>query len=89
MWPRGQKLEGHLNTNDALDLIKETKPKFAVTTHYGFKMLNADPVKEASWLSAEAGIPVVAAVDGMKVSLSEEVVIQGPRKADEPIHLKV
>lgn len=89
MWPKGQKLKGHLNTDDALNLIKETKPKFVVTTHYGFRMLNADPNKEATWLSTEAGIPVVAATDGMKVSLSEKVIIQGPRKADEPIHFKV
>jgi phosphoribosyl 1,2-cyclic phosphodiesterase len=89
MWPRGDKLEGHLNTDDALQLIKATKPKCAVTTHYGFKLLNVDPVKEASWLSDESGIPVISARDGMKVTLTEEITVQGSRKADEPLYLRV
>jgi hypothetical protein len=89
MWPRGDKLEGHLNTDDALQLIKATKPKCAVTTHYGFKLLNVDPVKEASWLSDESGIPVISARDGMKVTLTEEITVQGPRKTDEPLYLRV
>jgi len=88
MWPKGERLEGHLNTDDALQLIKEVKPKCVVTTHYGFRLLNADPLKEAKWLSEESGIPVFSATDGMRVTLNDEILIQGSKKSNEPIHVK-
>ncbi len=84
MWPRGSPLVGHLCTDDALRLIEEAKPQCAVTTHFGIKLLNADPTKEAMWLEENSGIPVVATVDGMIVTLNDVVTVKGPHKGDAP-----
>ncbi len=84
MWPRGSPLQGHLCTDDAAKLIKKVRPRCAVTTHYGIKIINADPAKEAAWIEEETGVPTVSAVDGMSLFLEERVTAKGPRKADEP-----
>lgn len=84
MWPRGSPLVGHLCTDDALRLIEEAKPQCAVTTHFGIKLLNADPTKEAVWLEENSGIPVVASVDGMTATLNDVVTVKGPHKGDAP-----
>ncbi len=84
MWPRGNKLVGHMCTEDALPLIREAKPKCVITTHYGIKILNADPAKEAAWLEEQTSVPTIAAVDGMTVTLADSITTKGPRKGDEP-----
>jgi phosphoribosyl 1,2-cyclic phosphodiesterase len=84
MWPRGSPLVGHLCTDDALRLIEEAKPQCVVTTHFGIKLLNADPTKEAVWLEESSGIPVVASVDGMTVTLNDAVTVKDPHKGDAP-----
>ena len=84
MWPRGSPLAGHMCTDDALRVIEEVKPGCAVTTHFGLKLLNKDPAKEAAWLEEQSGIPVAAAVDGMTVTLGDDITIRGPRKLEEP-----
>jgi phosphoribosyl 1,2-cyclic phosphodiesterase len=84
MWPRGSPLVGHLCTDDALRLIEEARPRCAVTTHFGIKLLNADPEKEASWLEEQSGVPVVAAVDGMTITLGDAVTVKTPHRGDEP-----
>ena len=84
MWPRGSPLVGHLCTDDALRLIEEAKPRCVVTTHFGIRLLNADPIKEAAWLEKSSGIPVIAAVDGMTVTLGDAITVKSPRKGDEP-----
>jgi phosphoribosyl 1,2-cyclic phosphodiesterase len=84
MWPRGNHLTGHLCTDDALKLIKEAKPKCAATTHYGIRLLNADPAKEAAWLQEQTGVPTFATEDGTKITLTDTITVKGPHKADTP-----
>ena len=84
MWPRGSPLIGHMCTDDALRIIEKAKPHCAVTTHYGIKILNADPAEEAAWLEEKSGVPVIAAVDGMNVTLADTIKSKGPHKGDEP-----
>ncbi|MCW4048483.1 MAG: MBL fold metallo-hydrolase [Candidatus Bathyarchaeota archaeon] len=83
MWPRDNHLNIHLNTDDALKLLEESQPKCAVLTHFGMRMLNADPEKEAIYLSEETGVPVIAARDGLKVMMGDQISFIGPRKSDE------
>jgi phosphoribosyl 1,2-cyclic phosphodiesterase len=88
MWPRGSPLVGHMCTDDALRVVEEAKPGCAVTTHFGLKLLYKDPAKEAGWLEEQSGVPVVSAVDGMTVTLGENIIVRGPRKLDEPRVIK-
>jgi len=83
MWPRDNPLRFHLCTDDALKIMEEARPGCVVLTHFGMRMLNADPVAEASYLEENTGIPTVAALDGMRVVLGENVEVRGPRKNDE------
>jgi ribonuclease BN (tRNA processing enzyme) len=83
MWPRNLSIEKHLNTSDANKILKKAKPNCAVLTHFGMRMLNADPEKEAEFLETETGIPVIAAKDGMKITIGEKIVTEGPRRRDE------
>lgn len=82
IWPRNNPISKHLCTDDALKIIEEAKPKAVLLTHFGMRMLNADPEKEASYLREETGIPVIALKDGVKVTLDEVITVQGPRKTD-------
>lgn len=84
VWPRGNPIKIHLNTDDALKIIKEAQPKACVLTHFGSRMLNGDPDAEAAYLEKETGIPVVAARDGMKAHISDEITLFSPRKSEPP-----
>ena len=84
VWPRSNPIHIHLNTDDALKIIKEAKPKACILTHFGVRMLNAGTLGEAEYLQAETGIPVVAAYDGMKVHISDDITLTSPRKSDPP-----
>jgi phosphoribosyl 1,2-cyclic phosphodiesterase len=85
MWPRGNPINIHLNTDGALRVLEESQPKVCILTHFGMRMLNAGPEEEAAYLQEETGIPVVAARDGLKAQISDVITLQGPRKADEPM----
>ncbi len=60
----------HLNTNNVIDILKEIKPELAIITHFGIKMINADPLAQARIIQRETGVQVIAAKDGMKITPS-------------------
>ncbi len=84
MWPRDNPLKYHLCTDDAKMILEGARPGCAVLTHFGMKMLNADPEKEAAYLEEVTGVPTVAARDGMEIVLGETIEVKGPRKSDQP-----
>ncbi len=59
----------HMNTDNAIKLIKETNPKLCVLQHFGMKILEAGPEKQARKAGKETGVKVIAAEDGMKIDL--------------------
>ena len=61
----------HLSIEDAKVLIKGIKPKLAVLTHFGMTILKAKPWKIAESIQEKTGIKVIAASDGMTLSLDE------------------
>jgi phosphoribosyl 1,2-cyclic phosphodiesterase len=85
MWPRDNPIRIHLNTDDVLRIIEEAHPKACIMTHFGMRMLNAGPEKEAEYLTKQTGVPVYAATDGLKASLGDVITLKGPRKKDEPV----
>ena len=66
--PSGVKIKGQLNSDDAVIFLNKVKPKLAIITHFGLKMLRADPLYEAREIQSKTNIQVVAAKDGMIVS---------------------
>jgi ribonuclease BN (tRNA processing enzyme) len=59
----------HLSAGDAARLIRAVRPGKAVLTHFGMTMIQAKPWKVAEGLSAETGVEVVAAADGMTLPI--------------------
>ncbi len=66
--PPGVKIEGQMNCDDAVRMISKVKPKLAIITHFGLKMLKADPIYEAREIQKKTNVQVIAAKDGMVVS---------------------
>jgi ribonuclease BN (tRNA processing enzyme) len=56
----------HLAAGNARTIIARVKPKTAILTHFGFKMIQEGPDLIAERLSDETGVNVIAAQDGMK-----------------------
>jgi phosphoribosyl 1,2-cyclic phosphodiesterase len=56
----------HLAVGDAKMIINHVKPKAAILTHFGYKMIQEGPDAIAERLSDETGVKVIAARDGMK-----------------------
>ena len=82
MRPRGQPWKGHMSTDDAVAILGEAEPEMAVMTHFGMKMLNAGPEREAEEIKRQTGVDTVAAVDDMRLRVGEElqVVMPGRRR---------
>lgn len=56
-----------LASEDIIKIIKKTKPKLAVLTHFGNKLMNTNPIYEARDIQKETGVQVIAAEDGMNI----------------------
>ena len=67
-YPTGLSQSGHLNSEDVVKFLNKTKPKLAILTHFGIKMLDADPLYEARELHKKVGCQVIAAKEGMVVN---------------------
>lgn len=61
----------HLSLRDAERIIERNKPKLAVLTHFGMKMLQAKPWKVAEDMSKRLGVNVIAANDGMMIDVEK------------------
>ncbi len=66
--PSGTKIDGQMNADDAVKMIEKIKPRLAIITHFGLKMLKADPIYEAREIQKKTNVQVIAAKDGMVVS---------------------
>ncbi|MBU0980487.1 MAG: MBL fold metallo-hydrolase [Nanoarchaeota archaeon] len=60
--------DGHLCTEEAAQIVKAAKPKLAIITHFGTKMLNTDPGFEAKVIQQRSRIKTIAAADGLMVN---------------------
>lgn len=81
--PEKDRYKGHLETRDCIEIVKSAKPKMAVLTHLGMKMIcpagqisldsNFSMIsvadKEAEKIEKETGIHTIAASDGTKLEI--------------------
>jgi ribonuclease BN (tRNA processing enzyme) len=63
----------HLTLDDAKKLIRAIKPKYAILTHFGMKVIKAKPWEITDEMTSELGINVIAASDGMKFDINSFV----------------
>lgn len=59
----------HLNMDDVRKVVAAARPRLTVLTHFGMAMLRAKPWELAAKVTAETGLEVVAATDGMTLRL--------------------
>jgi ribonuclease BN (tRNA processing enzyme) len=67
--PFADGIPDHLETKNVISLLKEAKPKKAIISHFGLKMIRAEPELEAKKIEYETHIETMAAEDGMKVDI--------------------
>ncbi|UCE95638.1 MAG: MBL fold metallo-hydrolase [Candidatus Bathyarchaeota archaeon] len=73
--PSGEPWQGHMTTDDAIEIVKATEPEFVVLTHFGMKMIFRGPTREARMMERETGAKVVPATDGMELWIGEEIAV--------------
>lgn len=67
--PEKDAYPGHMTTKDAFKLISKAKPKKAVLTHLGMRLLKAHPGRIARDMTTRLGIPVISAKDGLDIKV--------------------
>ena len=67
-YPKDMKEPGHLNTGSVVKFLGKAKPKLAVITHFGIKMIEANPMYEAREIQKMSKIEVAAAKDGLLIN---------------------
>ncbi|MDD5960639.1 MAG: MBL fold metallo-hydrolase [Methanobrevibacter wolinii] len=67
--PGDNGLKGHMCSDDFINLINEVKPKLAIMTHFGFKMLKHNPKDEAKRIKHKTGVKTIAASDGLSIDI--------------------
>ena len=73
MRPLGSPWTGHMTPKEAVRLVDAVKPEMAVATHFGMKMLFSGPTYEVKLIEEKTGVPTVAAFDGMKLRVGEQI----------------
>ncbi|RLI33636.1 MBL fold metallo-hydrolase [Candidatus Bathyarchaeota archaeon] len=73
MRPRGAPLKWHMSIDDAVKILEEAKPRQALLTHFGMRMLSqTTPEEEAKYVERVTGIPTQAARDNMRVKVERK-----------------
>lgn len=67
--PEKDEIPGHLDSHSTARLLAEAKPKLAIITHMGMKMLRAGPEKGAEKIEKASGVKTIAAKDGMRIDV--------------------
>jgi phosphoribosyl 1,2-cyclic phosphodiesterase len=76
MRPAGKPWKGHMTTDDAIRIVKETRPQQAILTHLGMSMIFHGPEKEAKLIEKDTGVPTLAAKDGMTIVFGRAMSVQ-------------
>jgi phosphoribosyl 1,2-cyclic phosphodiesterase len=76
--PLRARIEHHLCTEDAAQLVSGVEPELAVLNHLGLKLLREDPDMQAEWISKKSGVETVVGQDLMRIRLTERINVKGP-----------
>jgi ribonuclease BN (tRNA processing enzyme) len=76
--PLRARIDHHLCTEDAAELIEATEPEMAVLNHMGLKMLREDPEMQAEWIFKKSGVRTVVGQDLMRIRLTDRITVKGP-----------
>ena len=68
--PRGVETRGYMNTENAIQIVALVRPKVVLITHFGLKMIKAEPLYEAREIQRITGIQTIAAKEGLSLALT-------------------
>jgi hypothetical protein len=74
-----------MTTDDAIQILNEVKPEMALLTHFGMQMIFKGPAIEAKHIQEKTGIPIVAAQDGMHITIGEKIQIQTAKRGQRAL----
>ncbi|MBW3012773.1 MBL fold metallo-hydrolase [Candidatus Woesearchaeota archaeon] len=66
--PFDKKEKGHLSPEDVIKVINAVKPKVAVVTHFGNKLLSEDPLETAREIQRQTGVQTIVPKDGTQLN---------------------
>lgn len=69
--PGNEKIQGHMCADEFQTLVEETRPKLAIMTHLGMKLITDHPVEEAHRITKNTGVKTIAAQDGLEIDLDQ------------------
>jgi phosphoribosyl 1,2-cyclic phosphodiesterase len=75
MRPTGSPWTGHMTPKEAAKIVDTVKPELAVATHFGMKMIFSGPNYEVKRIEDTTGVPTVAAFDGLKLQVGEQITV--------------
>ena len=76
--PLRARIDHHLCTEDAAELVRGVGPELAVLNHLGLKILREDPLMQADWITKKSGVRTVVGEDLMRIRMAERIGIKGP-----------
>ena len=76
MRPSGNPWKGHMTPEDAIKTVEEAHPEMVVATHFGMKMIFSGPYREAKLIEEKTGVHTLAASDGMRLRVGEEIRVE-------------
>jgi phosphoribosyl 1,2-cyclic phosphodiesterase len=74
--PLRARIEHHLCTEDAAELVAGVGPEIALLTHFGLKILREDPDVQAQYIEKKTGVRTVVGEDLMTLSIAERVLVR-------------
>ncbi len=65
--PFGYKNEDHLSSEDSVKIISRVRPKLAILTHFGQKIIEQNPIYQAREIQRRTNVQTIAARDGLVI----------------------
>ena len=71
--PTGNRIKGHMCTDDAIPFLNIVKPELCIFIHLGIVILKQDPVKQAKIVEEATGVRTIAGEDLMTLDVGKEL----------------
>ena len=88
--PGNRSIPGHMCLRNFVDLIEKVKPKVAVMTHLGLKMLPNTSIAEAKKITKQTNVKTLAAFDGLSFNVNynnpKRFRLISLKDVDSPVH---
>ena len=73
--PSGNRIPGHMCTDDAIPFLNIVKPELCIFIHLGIVLLKHDPVSQAKMVEDATGVRTIAGEDLMTLDVGKDLII--------------